>query len=109
MFIRAYLRASTDDQDASRARDYLETFVSGYGKAIASCYMENASGRPVDAELRNRVRELLAAGLGIRAVARHAACSTTTVMKVRDELRNVSRLRPIGTDLLIVTKHPARF
>ncbi|EPN54805.1 putative resolvase, partial [Pseudomonas syringae pv. actinidiae ICMP 19079] len=41
---------------------------------------------PVDAELRNRVRELLAAGLGIRAVARHAACSTTTVMKVRDEL-----------------------
>ncbi|EPM92112.1 putative resolvase, partial [Pseudomonas syringae pv. actinidiae ICMP 19070] len=40
-------------------------------------------GRPVDAELRNRVRELLAAGLGIRAVARHAACSTTTVMKVR--------------------------
>ncbi|WP_143518617.1 helix-turn-helix domain-containing protein, partial [Pseudomonas syringae] len=43
-------------------------------------------GRPVDAELRNRVRELLAAGLGIRAVARHAACSTTTVMKVRDEL-----------------------
>ncbi|MDU8638010.1 resolvase, partial [Pseudomonas syringae pv. actinidiae] len=23
MFIRAYLRASTDDQDASRARDYL--------------------------------------------------------------------------------------
>ncbi|RMN82988.1 putative resolvase, partial [Pseudomonas cannabina] len=41
MFIRAYLRASTDDQDASRARDYLETFVSGYGKAIASCYMEN--------------------------------------------------------------------
>ncbi|EFW77532.1 MULTISPECIES: recombinase family protein [Pseudomonas syringae group] len=203
MFIRAYLRASTDDQDASRARDYLETFVSGYGKAIASCYMENASGshadrpelirllkdarrgdvllvesidrlsrmddqawrslktaidnrgirivsvdlptshqgmtaqsgdeftdrmlaainymmidmmaaiarkdyqqrrlrqaqgiekarasgvykgRPVDAELRNRVRELLAAGLGIRAVARHAACSTTTVMKVRDGL-----------------------
>ncbi|EGH26287.1 resolvase, putative, partial [Pseudomonas amygdali pv. mori str. 301020] len=44
MFIRAYLRASTDDQDASRARDYLETFVSGYCKAIASCYMENASG-----------------------------------------------------------------
>ncbi|RMS77715.1 helix-turn-helix domain-containing protein, partial [Pseudomonas savastanoi] len=43
-------------------------------------------GRPVDAELRNRVRELLAAGLGIRAVARHAACSTTTVMKLRDEL-----------------------
>ncbi|WP_183145540.1 recombinase family protein, partial [Pseudomonas coronafaciens] len=48
MFIRAYLRASTDDQDASRARDYLETFVSGYDKAIASCYMENASGSHAD-------------------------------------------------------------
>ncbi|RMO27692.1 putative Resolvase [Pseudomonas savastanoi pv. glycinea] len=32
------------------------------------------------------MRELLAAGFGIRAVSRHAACSTTTVMKVRDEL-----------------------
>ncbi|MCQ3008752.1 recombinase family protein, partial [Pseudomonas savastanoi] len=40
--------SSTDDQDASRARDYLETFVSGYGKAIASCYMENASGSHAD-------------------------------------------------------------
>ncbi len=204
MFIRAYLRASTDDQDASRARDYLEEFVAGHGKAIAASYMENASGthadrpelirllkdsrrgdvllvesidrlsrmddqawrslktaidsrgirivsvdlptshqgitaqsgdeftdrmlaainymmidmmaaiarkdyqqrklrqaqgiakaksagvykgRPVDIELRKRVRELLDAGLGIRAVARHAACSTTTVMRVRDELR----------------------
>ncbi|MFJ5299180.1 recombinase family protein [Pseudomonas sp. NPDC088368] len=203
MFIRAYLRASTEDQDAGRARDYLEEFVSGHGKVIAASYMENASGthadrpelirllkdsrrgdvllvesidrlsrmddqawrslksaidsrgirivsvdlptshqgitaqsgdeftdrmvaainymmidmmaaiarkdyqqrrlrqaqgiakakgagvykgRPVDVELRRRVRELLSSGLGIRAVARHAMCSTTTVMKVRDEL-----------------------
>lgn len=203
MFIRAYLRASTEDQDASRARQYLEEFVAGHGKAIASSYMENASnshadrpelirllkdarrgdvllvesidrlsrmddqawrslkaaidsqgvrivsvdlptshqgitaqsgdeftdrmlaainymmidmmaaiarkdyqqrrlrqaqgiakakptgvykGRPADQELRKRVRELLTAGLGIRAIARHANCSTTTVMKIRDEL-----------------------
>ena len=44
MFIRAYLRASTDDQDASRARDQLEAFVAGFGLAIAASYMENASG-----------------------------------------------------------------
>lgn len=203
MFIRAYLRASTDDQDAGRAREYLEEFVAGHGKAIASSYMENAGGshadrpelirllkdarrgdvllvesidrlsrtddqalrslkaaidsrgirivavdlptshqgitaqsgdeftdrmlaainymlidmmaaiarkdyqqrrlrqeqgiakakhsgvykgRPKDQELRTRVRELLNAGLGIRAIARHASCSPTTVMKVRDEL-----------------------
>ncbi len=203
MFIRAYLRASTADQDASRARDQLETFVQGFGLAIAASYMENVSGthanrpelirllkdarrgdvllvesidrlsrmsdqdwrelrsaidqrglrivaidlptshqgitlpsgdeftdrmlsainymmidmmaaiarkdyqqrrerqaqgiikakaegvyrgRPVDEDLRKRVRELLDAGLGIRATARHATCSTTTVMRIRDEL-----------------------
>ncbi|TKD44214.1 recombinase family protein [Azotobacter chroococcum] len=40
-------------------------------------------GRPVDEDLHQRVRELLAAGLGIRATARHAGCSTTTVLKIR--------------------------
>lgn len=34
---------------------------------------------PVDEEVHKRVRELLNAGLGIRATARHADCSTTTV------------------------------
>ena len=43
-------------------------------------------GRPVDADLHKRVRELLAANLGIRATARHAGCSTTTVLKIRDTL-----------------------
>ncbi|NMY92781.1 recombinase family protein [Pseudomonas oryzihabitans] len=209
MFIRAYLRASTSDQDASRARDQLEAFVQGFGLAIAASYMENVSGthanrpelirllkdarrgdvllvesidrlsrmsdldwrelrsaidqrglrivaidlptshqgitlpsgdeftdrmlsainymmidmmaaiarkdyqqrrerqaqgiikakaagvyrgRPVDEDLRKRVRELLDAGLGIRATARHATCSTTTVMRIRDELPQ----KPVG-------------
>lgn len=34
-------------------------------------------GRPVDVDLHKRVKELLAAGLGVRAAARHASCSTT--------------------------------
>ena len=42
-------------------------------------------GRPVDEDLHKRVRELLAAGLGVRATARHAGCSTTTVLKIRDQ------------------------
>ncbi|MEB0169402.1 serine recombinase, partial [Pseudomonas sp. CCC4.4] len=33
-----------------------------------------------------RVRELLGSSLGIRATARHAKCSTTTVMKIRAEI-----------------------
>lgn len=203
MFVRAYLRASTSEQDASRARDALEQFAADHGQHIACEYLENESGakadrpellrllkdakkgdvlliesidrlsrlpaddwqklrgaidskglrivaldlptshqamtvtkgdeftarvlsginammievmaanarrdyeqrrerqaqgiekakaegrykgRPVDADLHKRVRELLAAGLGIRATARHAGCSTTTVLKIRDSL-----------------------
>lgn len=201
MFIRAYLRASTDEQDAGRARDSLERFVQDQNKAIACEYIENASGaasdrpellrllkdarkgdvllvesidrlsrlpvddwsklkaaidakglrivaldlptshqglrdtkgdeftdrmlsainsmlvemmaaiarkdyeqrrerqaqgiqkakaagkyqgRPVDEELHKRVKELLGTGMGIRATARHANCSTTTVLRIRD-------------------------
>lgn len=201
MFIRAYLRASTDEQDAGRARSSLEKFASDHNKVIACEYLENASGaaadrpellrllkdarkgdvllvesidrlsrlpaddwaklkraidakglrivaldlptshqgmrdtkgdeftdrmlaainsmlvemmaaiarkdyeqrrerqaqgiqkakaegkyqgRPVDEELHKRVKELLGAGLGIRATARHANCSTTTVLRIRD-------------------------
>ena len=43
-------------------------------------------GRPADQDLHKRVRELLAANFGIRAAARHAKCSTTTVLKIRDQL-----------------------
>ncbi len=43
-------------------------------------------GRPVDADLHKRVTELLGAGLGIRATARHADCSTTTVLRIRDSI-----------------------
>lgn len=203
MFVRAYLRASTIEQDAARARSTLERFAADHGQRIACEYIENASGaradrpellrlladaregdvlmvesidrlsrlpevdwkrlkaaidakglrivaldlpsshqgmrasagdeftsrmlaaingmlvemmaaiarkdyeqrrerqaqgiekakaegkyqgRPVDADLHQRVRELLAAGMGIRATARHAGCSTTTVLKIRDAL-----------------------
>ncbi|HAR05098.1 MAG TPA: hypothetical protein DCR72_05880 [Pseudomonas sp.] len=203
MFVRTYLRASTSEQDASRARDALEQFAAEHGQHIACEYLENESGakadrpellrllkdakkgdvlliesidrlsrlpaddwqklkaaidskglrivaldlptshqgiadtkgdeftgrmlaainsmlvdmmaaiarkdyeqrrerqaqgikkakeegrykgRPVDEDLHKRVRELLAAGLGVRATARHAGCSTTTVLKIRDAL-----------------------
>ncbi|MGH8436416.1 MAG: recombinase family protein [Pseudomonas sp.] len=203
MFVRAYLRASTIEQDASRARAALEQFAASHDRVIAAEYMENASGakadrpellrllkdarkgdvllvesidrlsclpaedwqrlkaaidskglrivaldlptshqgiadtrgdeftrrmlgainsmlvemmaaiarkdyeqrrerqaqgidkakaegkykgRPVDADLHKRITELLKAGLGIRATARHAACSTTTVLRIRDSI-----------------------
>jgi DNA invertase Pin-like site-specific DNA recombinase len=44
MFVRAYLRASTDDQDANRARDQLQAFAAERGLKVAAWYTENESG-----------------------------------------------------------------
>lgn len=41
-------------------------------------------GRPVDTDLHKRMTELLCAGLGVRATVRHANCSTTTVLRIKD-------------------------
>jgi DNA invertase Pin-like site-specific DNA recombinase len=43
-FIRAYLRASTDEQDANRARTQVEAFAAERGMQIAAWYLENESG-----------------------------------------------------------------
>lgn len=44
MFIRAYLRASTIEQDANRARDTLTAFAHEKGHKVAAYYVENESG-----------------------------------------------------------------
>lgn len=48
MFIRAYLRASTSEQDATRAKQSLIDFVVERGHKIAAFYIENASGAKLD-------------------------------------------------------------
>ena len=47
-FVRAYLRASTDSQDASRAKGDLDQFASERGIKIAAWYSENESGTRLD-------------------------------------------------------------
>jgi DNA invertase Pin-like site-specific DNA recombinase len=44
MFVRAYLRASTNEQDANRAKDQLRAFAAERGLKIAACCTENESG-----------------------------------------------------------------
>jgi DNA invertase Pin-like site-specific DNA recombinase len=44
MLARLYLRASTDEQDAMRARAPLERFADKHGLAVAGVYAENESG-----------------------------------------------------------------
>lgn len=48
MFIRAYLRASTQDQDATRAKSLLEKFAKESNHKIASWFIENESGTKAD-------------------------------------------------------------
>ena len=72
---------------AAIARKDYEQRRERQAQGIAKAKADGAyKGRPADDDLHKRVRELLAAGLGIRAAARHAQCSTTTVMRIRDEV-----------------------
>lgn len=48
MFVRAYLRASTSEQDAGRARQSLLNFAADHNHTIASFYTENESGASLD-------------------------------------------------------------
>ncbi|WP_417607079.1 recombinase family protein [Oceanimonas baumannii] len=56
MFVRAYLRASTKEQDAQRARAELEQFAAEQGHKIAAVYVENESGATLK---RPRLMELI--------------------------------------------------
>ncbi len=44
MLARSYLRASTDEQDATRALAQVETFAAEHGLTIVGTYVENESG-----------------------------------------------------------------
>ena len=44
MFVRSYLRASTNEQDATRARASLDAFAAERGLTIAASYIETESG-----------------------------------------------------------------
>lgn len=48
MFIRAYLRASTSEQNAERAKQALIGFAADHEKRIASFYVEHESGATLE-------------------------------------------------------------
>lgn len=47
-FVRAYLRASTTEQDATRALETINVFASEHGLSICNYYIENESGSRLD-------------------------------------------------------------
>jgi len=60
MFVRAYLRASSSEQDAMRARGALDSFAAERGLRIAARYVENESGAKLH---RPELFRLLGSGL----------------------------------------------
>lgn len=106
MFVRAYLRASTDEQDASRARDQLAIFATDAGHAVASWYTENASGATPD---RPELHRLLADAqpgdvLLVEAIDRLSRLPAVDWKRLRGEI-DAKGLRVVALDL--PTSHAA--
>jgi DNA invertase Pin-like site-specific DNA recombinase len=100
MFIRAYLRASTKDQDAARAREDLDRFVSERGAKIAARYIENESGAKLE---RPELMRLLADCepgdvLLVEQVDRLSRLNTADWERLKTEIA-AKRVRVVALDL----------
>lgn len=100
MFVRAYLRASTSDQDATRARAQLDAFAEERGLKIAATYLENESGttlaRP---ELFRLLRDCRPGDvLLIEQVDRLSRLTEEDWRKLRAEI-DAKRVRIVSLDL----------
>ncbi|MGO4155995.1 recombinase family protein [Cupriavidus sp. YAF13] len=100
MYVRAYLRASTKEQDANRARSDLIAFAKDRGLRIVSFYVENESGASLQ---RPELFRLLADAhegdvLLIEAVDRLARLNSDDWQKLKSELQS-RRVRVVALDL----------
>jgi DNA invertase Pin-like site-specific DNA recombinase len=100
MFVRAYLRASTSEQDATRARAQLDAFAAERGLAIAAAYVENESGAKL---ARPELFRLLADCrpgdvLLIEQVDRLSRLTSEDWTKLRTEI-DAKRVRIVALDL----------
>lgn len=100
MFIRAYLRASTKNQDALRAKSQLETFAAERDLKIAAFYTENESGASLQ---RPALFELIAdASLGdillIENVDRLSRLNETDWATLKQAL-NEKQIKVVALDL----------
>ena len=100
MFVRSYLRASTSEQDATRACQQLKAFAAERGLTIAAKYIENESGAKL---ARPELFRLLAdaqAGdvLLVEQVDRLSRLTDGDWQKLKAELA-AKRIRVVALDL----------
>ena len=100
MFVRAYLRASTDDQDANRARDQLKAFAAERGLSVAAWYVENESGAKLSRPELFRLLTDAQPGdiLLVEQVDRLSRLTTGDWEKLKAEL-TARRVRVVALDL----------
>jgi DNA invertase Pin-like site-specific DNA recombinase len=101
MFVRAYLRASSDQQDAQRARASLQAFVDEKGLKIPTWYAENESGASLKRpELFRLINDSQPGDLLIcEQVDRISRLTTADWNKLKDEIA-AKKIRIVALDLL---------
>ena len=113
-FIRAYLRASTDEQDANRARQQVQAFAADRGMQIASWYVENESGATLTRPELFRLLSDAHAGdiLLVEQVDRLSRLKAADWERLKAELATC-KVRVVALDLptswMLATKHPDEF
>lgn len=100
MFVRAYLRASTKEQDARRAKADLEAFAKDHGLAIAATYVENESGASLKRPELFRLLADCQAGdvLLIEQVDRLSRLNAADWQRLKDEIGQ-RRVKIVALDL----------
>lgn len=100
MFIRAYLRASTAQQDASRARAALDSFAAERGLRIAARYLENESGAKLQRPELFRLLADCEPGdvLLVEQVDRLSRLTSSDWLKLRNEIDG-KQVRIVALDL----------
>src|SRR5262245_38783397 len=100
MHVRAYLRASTRQQDAARAKVQLKDFAKERGLKIAAFYLENESGASLDRPELFRLLEDCSSGdvLLIEQVDRLSRLTGSDWERLKQELRS-REVRVVALDL----------
>nr|WP_217345075.1 recombinase family protein [Noviherbaspirillum sp. L7-7A]MBV0879294.1 recombinase family protein [Noviherbaspirillum sp. L7-7A] len=100
MLVRAYLRASTKEQDASRAKEDLQAFAGDRGLRIAGFYPENESGASLKRPELFRLLSDSQPGdiLLIEQVDRLSRLNAEDWLKLKTELQ-ARRVRVVALDL----------
>lgn len=100
MFVRAYLRASTAEQDANRARAALDAFAASHGFRIASRYVEHESGTQLDRPELFRLLDDCGPGdiLLVEQVDRLSRLSSADWSKLRSQIE-AREVRIVSLDL----------